>query len=192
MKKNILMVGIMAALLAFTPDTTTKWNVDNMHATLGFSVTHMGINDIQGQFKKFSSKITASKADLTDAVVEMTAEVSSISTDVEPRDKHLKSADFFDAEKFPTISFKSSSFTKVGDKKYKVKGPLTMHGVTKDVELEATLNGVTANPMSKKPTSGWKVTGKIKRNDFGIGASMPEAMLSNEVTLNANAEFVQE
>ena len=115
--------------------------------------------------------------------------MNSINTDVEPRDKHLKSADFFDAEKMPTLSFKSTSFKKVKGKDYKMTGDLTMHGVTKPVTMNVVLNGTTTNPMSKKEMAGFKITGVVKRSDFGIGASMPDAMLSENVTLRINTEF---
>jgi polyisoprenoid-binding protein YceI len=89
------------------------------------------------------------------------------------------------------LTFKSTSVKKVGGNKYKVAGNLTLHGVTKAVTLDATLRGVTTNPMSKKATAGFKVSGTIKRSDFGFGAKYPNAMLSDEVTLNANTEFVK-
>jgi len=120
----------------------------------------------------------------------MVADVNSIDTDVEERDTHLKSADFFDAAKYPDIIFKSTAFEKVSDKKYKVTGDLTFHGVTKQITLEAIANyGV--HPMSKKTLAGFKVTGTIKRSDFGIAPSMPPAMLGDEVNIVANTQFAK-
>ena len=111
--------------------------------------------------------------DFTDAVVVMSADVNSINTESEARDKHLKSADFFDAAKYPVITFKSKTFTKVNDTSYKVTGDLTMHGITKTIELDAICRMGT-NPTNKKEVAGFKITGKVKRNDFGIGSSMPK------------------
>jgi len=147
------------------------------------------INEIDGDFKSFDGKITASKADFSDAVIEFSAETNSINTDIEPRDKHLKSPDFFDAEKNPKISFKSTSFKKEKGKEYKLAGELTMHGVTKPVTLTAVLVGTTTHPMSKKEMAGFRITGSVKRSEFGIGASMPDAMLSENVNITANTEF---
>ena len=120
----------------------------------------------------------------------MTGQVESINTDNEKRDEHLKSAEFFDASKFATITFKSTSFKKSG-KNYKVKGNLTLHGVTKPVELEAVVRTGT-NPMSGKEVAGFKITGKIKRADFDLGSKYGAPMLSDEVQITANAEFGKE
>lgn len=191
MKKIFLFIAVLStALFAFKPAADT-WEADTAHSKLGFVVTHLMITDVEGSFKNFTSKITASKADFTDAVVELSADVNSVSTDNEKRDEHLKGADFFDVAKFPTLTFKSTSVKKVSGNKYKVAGNLTFHGVTKPITLDATLRGITTNPMSKKSTAGFKVSGTIKRADFGFGTKYPNAMLSDEVTLNANTEFVK-
>jgi polyisoprenoid-binding protein YceI len=188
MKKVTL--SLAAGLLLVSATTFAQsWSVDKMHSSIGFGVTHLTISEIQGNFNTFDGKITDAKADFDGAKIEFTADVNSINTNVEPRDKHLKSADFFDAEKMPTIAFKSKTFKKAGGKNYKVTGDLTMHGVTKPVTFDAVYNGSTVNPMSKKTMAGFTVTGNVKRSDFGVGASMPEAMLSENVKLKANFEF---
>ena len=184
---------IVASLLALSATTFAQtWSADKAHSRLSYGVTHLNISESEGNFKTFDAKITSSKEDFSDATFEVTADVASISTDNEMRDKHLKSADFFDAEKFPTLTFKSKSFKKVSGKNYKLTGDLTLHGVTKPVTLDVTINGTTTNPMSKKTEAGFKFTGTIKRSDFGIAASMPAAMLGDDVTIRANAEFVKE
>jgi len=175
-----------------TAGFSQTWNWDKAHSQLNFGITHLSISEIDGSFSSVTAKITSTKDDLSDAVVELTAEVASISTGVEQRNNHLKSPDFFDAAKYPTLTFKSTSFKKTGAKTYEVTGDLTLHGVTKPVVLTATLNGTTVNPQSKKTIAGWKVTGTIKRTDFGIAASFPSAMLGDDVALNANAEFVKD
>jgi polyisoprenoid-binding protein YceI len=192
MKKLTLIaaVALSTMLVSFRPADKTTWSLDKAHAKLGFTITHMMVSDVEGFFKSFDAKITTSGADFTNAEVEMTAETGSINTDNEKRDAHLKSADFFDAAQFTTVTFKSSSFKKDG-KNYKVKGNLTMHGVTKPVELTAICKTGT-NPMSKKDVAGFKITGKVKRADFGIGGSMPGAVLSDEVEIIANAEFTKD
>jgi polyisoprenoid-binding protein YceI len=190
MKKTALLFAVCSvfSLAAFAQST---WSLDKAHSKLGLTVTHMLISDVDGAFTNFDAKITSSKDDFSDASVEMTADVNSVSTDNEKRDGHLKTEDFFDAAKYGTITFKSKSFQKVGENKYKVSGDLTLHGVTKPVTLDATLRGTTVNPMSKKTVAGFKVTGTIKRGDFSFGTKYPNAMLSEEVTITANTEFIK-
>ena len=118
--------------------------------------------------------------------------MNSINTGVEQRNNHLKSPDFFDAAKFGTLTFKSTSFKKTSGKNYEVTGDLTLHGVTKPVVLTAVFNGTIVNPQSKKTVAGFKVTGIVKRTDFGIAASFPATMLGDDVQLNGNAEFVKD
>jgi polyisoprenoid-binding protein YceI len=151
----------------------------------------MMISDVDGAFTSFDAKITSSKDDFSDAVVELTADANSVSTENEKRDGHLKTEDFFDVAKYTTLTFKSKTFQKVGENKYKVAGDLTLHGVTKPVVLDATLRGTTVNPMTKKTVAGFKVTGTIKRSDFSFGTKFPNAMLSEEVTITANTEFTK-
>ena len=190
MKKiGLLFVAGAAMLLSFKAVEQTTWSLDKAHGKLGFSITHLMVSDVEGSFKNFDATVTSSKEDFSDAVVDLTADVASVNTDNEKRDEHLKSADFFDVAKFPKLTFKSTSFKKEGNA-YKVTGDLNLHGVTKTISLTATARTGT-NPMSKKTITGFKVTGTIKRTDFGIGASMPAAMLSEDVTLDANAEFAK-
>jgi polyisoprenoid-binding protein YceI len=192
MKKLFLLIAVLStALFAFKSVAPSTWEADTAHSKLGFVVTHLLITDVEGSFKNFQSKITAEKPDFSDAVIELSADVNSVNTDNDKRDEHLKGADFFDAAKFPKLTFKSTSVKKVSANKYKVNGNLTFHGVTKPITLDATLRGVTTNPMSQKATAGFKVSGTIKRADFGFGAKYANAMLSDEVTLNANTEFVK-
>jgi len=190
MKKFSLLVLVAVSLLSFRLPDATVWTVDKSHAKLGFTITHLMVSDIDGLFKTFDAKVTSSAADFSDATAELTADINSISTEDEKRDAHLKSADFFDAAKYPQLTFKSTSFKKVKDNTYKISGNLTMHGVTKPVVLDAVARTGT-NPMSKKTIAGFKISGSLKRSDYGIGTQFPGAVLSDEVTINANAEFVK-
>lgn len=190
MKKATIIIA--ALLISGATTFAQSWTVDKAHSRLGFGITHLSVAELGGTFNSIDAKFTASKPDLTDAVIELTADVNSINTDNDQRDGHLKSPDFFDAAKFPTLTFKSTSFKKVADKKYKLSGDLTMHGVTKPVVLDVVYNGTSTNPMSKKTVAGFKITGVIKRSDFGIAASMPAAMLSDEVSLQASTEFTKD
>ena len=181
----------LAAAIIFASVTTFAqgWTLDKNHAKLGFTVTHLLISDVDGQFKNFDVKVTATKDDFSDAVIELTADVNSINTDNDYRDNDLKSPKFFDAAKFPTLSFKSTSIKKIDAKNYKLSGNLTMHGVTKAVELDVIYNGTITSPMSKKPVAGFKIKGTVKRSDFDIATSTPNAIVSDEVELNANIEL---
>lgn len=190
MKKVILSSA--ALLLLATAGFSQTWNWDKAHSQLNFGITHMGISEIDGTFSDVTAKLTSTKDDLSDATVELSADVNSISTGNDQRNNHLKSPDFFDAAKYGTLTFKSTSFKKTSDKSYDVAGNLTLHGVTKPVVLKAVFNGTVVNPMSKKTVGGFKVTGTIKRTDFGIATGFPATMLSDEVALNANAEFVKD
>lgn len=189
--KSTLVTAAFITLFS-TAGISQTWNWDKAHSQLNFGVTHMSISEIDGTFGSVTAKITSASDDLTDAVVELNAEVASINTGNEQRNTHLKSPDFFDAVKYPNLTFKSTSFKKTGARTYEVAGDLTLHGVTRPVVLTATLNGTTVNPQSKKTVAGFKVTGTIKRTDFGIATGFPSAMLSDEVALNANAEFVKD
>ncbi len=188
MKKSALLTLVFTSLLAFNTIGQTSWSLDKAHGKVGFTITHLMISEVEGWFKNFDAKITGNNDDYSDASVEMTAQIISINTDNDKRDEHLKSADFFDATKYPTLTFKSKSFKKVGDNKYKVTGNLTIHGVTKSIELDATAR-TGVNPMSKKTVTGFKITGTLKRSDFALGNTFPAAILSDEVALIANAEF---
>ncbi|HEY0109092.1 MAG TPA: YceI family protein, partial [Fibrella sp.] len=189
---KLLLIPV-AALMTLSAAYAQTWTVDKAHSRVGFTVTHLLLSEVDGNFKTFDAKLTASKADLSDAVVELTADVNSINTDNERRDGHLKSPDFFDAAKFPTLTFKSTLFQKVEGKKYKLTGNLTMHGVTKPVTLDAVLTGpvVMEGRNGKQEKAGLKISGVIKRTDFGVGASSG-AVVSEEVEIKASGEFAKQ
>jgi polyisoprenoid-binding protein YceI len=184
MKKVIL--SLAAGLFSLASFAQT-WSLDKAHSNLGFSITHMMISDVDGSFKTYDAKLTSTKADFTDAKFEFSAEVNSINTANDMRDGHLKSPDFFDAAKFSTVSFKSTSIKKGKGQNYTISGNLTMHGVTKPVVLQAVIKGPVENPRSKKPMMGLSATGKVNRIAFGVGTS--GATLSDEVAIKVSGEF---
>ncbi len=190
MKKIAIILSAVFLLTSFKVLNDT-WKNDDPHSQLTFTVKHMGIADVTGTFNDFDVTINSKKPDFSDAVVELTAQVASIDTRVEPRDKHLKSADFFDAEKFPTLHFKSNAIKPAGKNKYKLTGDLTIHGVTKSTTVDLEYRGTAENAMNKKPTAGFQVTGVIKRSDFNVGNGFPPPMISDEVQIKADGEFVQ-
>jgi polyisoprenoid-binding protein YceI len=138
-----------------------------------------------------TTRSTVLSEDLSDAQITLTADVNSINTGNEARNNHLKSEAFFDATKYGTLTFTSTSFTKGDGKNYTLTGNLTLHGVTKPVTLNVVFNGTVTNPMNHKTSAGFKVTGIIKRTDFGIATGFPVTAVSDEVMLNANVEFVK-
>lgn len=187
MKKVILILSVIIIQLAAVSQGT--WKSDKGHSQLKFSITHMGISDVNGMFKNFDAIITTTKPDFSDATFDLTADAASISTDIEPRDNHLKGPDFFDVANNPKLTFKSTSVTSSGDNKYKLTGNLTLHGVTKPVTMDLWYRGTMTNPMSKAPTAGFQLTGTIKRSDFQIGSKFQAPMLSDEIMIKADGEF---
>lgn len=186
MKKAVLFVSILLSTASAFAQT---WSLDKGHSKIAFTVTHHMISEVDGYFRKFDAKMTATKDDFSDAVFEMTAETASINTENERRDNDLKGENFFDAANKPTMSFKSTSFRKMSNGKYKMDGDLTIKGITKPVTLAVTMVGPEPNPNNKKPAVGIKAVGTINRKDFGLGASMPSALVSEEVELKATGEL---
>lgn len=193
MKKHTLASLSLATALFAIPALaeTTEWTIDTAHSSIGFSVPHLVVSEVDGTFAKYSGKALLDEADLTKSQVEFTAEVASIDTDEPKRDEHLKGPDFFDAAKFPQLTFKSSKITKAG-KGYKVKGTLTMHGVSKEVTLDATLSQAVKNPWGKQVRAA-KITGKVKRTDFGLNWNKAletgGVLVGEDVTIDVKLEL---
>jgi len=187
MKKTIILFA--AALLSTTAFAQTTWKNDPMHSKLGFTITHLMVSDVDGIFKDFSCTIVASKPDFSDAKFQLTVNTTSINTDVDYRDKDLRSENYFDVAKFPTIAFTSTGISTVATNHYKLSGNLTLHGVTKPVTMDLWYRGTITNPMSKKDDAGFKLSGVVKRSDFNFASQAGTTMLSDEITINANGEF---
>lgn len=128
---------LIVAFVSTSLFAQTNWKADPMHSKVTFSVNHLGISDVAGLFKTFEIDITTNKADFSDAVFEVSIDVVSINTEVEMRDNHLRSADFFEVEKYEKMTFKSTSIKKVRKDKYILSGLLTLHGVTKTVTMDS-------------------------------------------------------
>lgn len=190
MKKGLLAIALLITSTVFA--AVALWTNDKAHSQLQFTVTHMGISDVSGTFNDFDVKINASEADFSDAVFELTAQVASIDTRIEARDNHLKSADFFDAEKYPQITYKSTAIEKDGENSYKLTGDLTIHGVTKQVTMDLLYRGLLTDEETGKQTSGFQLTGEIKRSDFNVGPGFPEQAVSDVVRIKADGEFVKQ
>lgn len=191
MKKILIILASFIFLTAFTV-VPTLWKNDPAHSQITFTAKHLGISDVSGVFNDFDVKVHASKDDFSDAVFELDVKVASIDTRVEARNKHLKSADFFDVEKYPSMYFKSTGIEKTGDNTYRLTGDLTMRGKTRPVTMKLEYRGTIENPMDKKQTAGFQVTGVIKRSDFNLGSGFPPPMISDDIHIKADGEFVIE
>ena len=176
----------MAPALAFGQAST--WNIDPSHTRAGFSVKHLVISDVKGDFDKLSGKAQVDEADLSKSSIDVTIEAASISTRDEKRDNHLKSPDFFDVAKFPTLTFKSTKIVAGKDGALTVTGDLTMRGVTKPVTLEGSITNAITDPQGNT-RRGVSATGKLNRRDFGVSYG-PAAIVGDEVKLDIQAELV--
>ena len=169
MKKSIL--GLVALVSCMAAGAQTKWNVDRSHSNVKFAVSHMVVSEVEGSFKMFDGNLVASKADLSDAKVSFSVDVASVNTDNDRRDGHLKSDDFFNAEKFPKMSFVSKSMKPLGNNKYKLTGDLTIRDVTKTVDFDVTFGGQikTKNQQGQESAkAGFKAKATIDRIAFGL------------------------
>ncbi len=170
------------------------YKIDPSHSDILFKVKHLMITTVTGQFTGFEGTLTAEKEDFTDAKIEFTADVNSIDTRDEQRNGHLKSDDFFNAEKFPQLKFVSTSFTKSGEA-YVLKGDLTIRDITKPVELKAEYSGLVVDPWGQTKI-GFEAEGKVKRKEFGLSwDAVTEAggiVVSDEVKIQLNVQFVKQ
>jgi polyisoprenoid-binding protein YceI len=178
----------MTTAIALPTLTTGTWAIDPSHSTVGFSVRHLMVSKVRGRFQEFSGAITVAE-DGTPSV-DAQIQVASITTDNEQRDGHLKTADFFDAEQFPTATFTSTGVRAKGED-FVVDGDFTLHGVTRPVELTLEFNGV--NPgMGHGPVAGFEASTVINRRDFGISIDMPleggGAVVGDKITITLEIE----
>ncbi|CAN5532181.1 YceI family protein [soil metagenome] len=174
--------------------TATKWAVDPMHSEVQFKVKHLVISTVSGFFKSFEGSVETESEDFENAQVAFSLDVNSIDTNQEQRDTHLKSADFFDAEKYPKITFKSTSFTKNGDD-YELKGDLTIKDITKPITLAVEYGG-SAGDFYGNTKAGFEITGKVNRKEFGLTwDGITEAgsiVVGEDIKLNINVQFTKQ
>ena len=190
MKKiSILLLAAFAAI-GFA-SAQTDWKLDKVHSSITFTVKHMVISNVTGSFKDFAITLKSAKDDFSDATVQSTIKVASLSTDNNMRDNHLKSDDFFNAEKYPEINFKSTSFEKLSDTKYKITGDLTIRDVTKNVTFDAVLNGTLKT--NRGVLSAWKATTSINRFDYNLKWNKTietgGLIVGQDVTITLNLEL---
>ncbi|RPI72756.1 MAG: polyisoprenoid-binding protein [Ignavibacteriales bacterium] len=192
MIKTFLAIALMSAAM-FAQGIS--WKFDPSHSQVKFNVTHLVISEVTGHFNKFDGTVKTIGNDFTDAQIEFTIETSSIDTDNEKRDNHLRSDDFFNAEKYPKMKFVSKSMKKVGDNEYKLIGDLTIRDITKQVELDVEHGGIASDGYGNTK-AGFKITGTINRFDFNLKwnalLEAGGAVVGSDVEMECNIQLVKE
>ncbi|MBK7853143.1 MAG: YceI family protein [Bacteroidetes bacterium] len=192
MKKVLLF---LTAITLSASSFAQNWKIDPSHTKIHFSTKYLVISDVEGEFKKFDGTFTSAKADWSDLQVTVTADVNSITTENDMRDKHLMSDDFFNAEKYPTIKFVSTGIKSLGNNKYALSGTLTIRDVTKNVEVPLVYGGTVKDPWGNVK-AGFKATGTINRKDYGLkyanAAATGEAVVSDNVDFTIDAVLIKQ
>jgi polyisoprenoid-binding protein YceI len=173
----------------------TSWSIDPSHSEIQFKVKHLVISTVTGSFKSFNASATTEGEDWTTAKVNFEADIASIDTNMAQRDTHLKSADFFEAEKHPKLLFTSTAVHKVSDSAYKLEGNLTIKGTTKPITLNVEHGGSVTDFYGNDKT-GFELSGKISRKEFGLTwdaiTETGSVVVSDEVKLIANIQFIKQ
>ena len=173
--------------------TTTKWAIDPTHSEIGFKVKHMMFTNVSGKFTTYDATVTTENNDFQNADFEFSAAINSVDTGNPDRDNHLKSADFFDSENNPKLTFRSSSFIKEGED-YQLSGDLTINGITKFVQLPVEFSGIMKDPWGNEKV-GLNIAGKINRKDWGLtwnsALETGGVLVSDEVRLNIELQLVK-
>lgn len=195
--KNVLSSVLAMGLVIGAGGTAiaSDWDIDAAHSTAQFSVRHMMVTTVRGQFDKVSGKVTLDEKNPTKSAVDFKIDAASINTREPKRDEHLRSPDFFDVKKFPDITFTSTKIAKAGKDKYKVTGDLTMHGVTKPITLQVSAPATEMKSPFGQTVRGASATGKLNRKDFGLNWNKAlEAggvLVGDEVTVDVDLELVR-
>jgi polyisoprenoid-binding protein YceI len=173
----------------------TKWAIDPAHSEISFKVKHLMITNVKGVFKEFSGSAIATGNDFITSEIDFSVNTASVDTGSADRDGHLKSADFFEVEKYPVMTFKGTSLKKSDDSNYVLNGDLTIKGVTKPVKLNVEFSGTMKDPWGNQK-AGYSVSGKINRKDWGLNwnAALEAGgvLVSDEVTINADVQLVKQ
>lgn len=184
----LTLAGLTLAAGANAQAQTSTWTIDPNHSSIGFEIRHMGVSNVRGSIGGVKGTVTLNDKDMTKSSVEATVDTTTVTTNVDARDKHLKSPDFFDVAKYPQITFKSTSLTNNGGK-LQLTGDLTLTGTTKSVTLD--LDGPAPPQTGKdgKTRSGFSATGMLKRSDYTFGPKFPSAMVGDEVKFTIDVEI---
>jgi polyisoprenoid-binding protein YceI len=187
MHKHVFLLALLGAVAAGSAAMGAGYQLEKTHVDVLFAVSHLGFTQKHGSFRDLDAKLDCDPEKLEACKVEVVIRAASIDTGHEGRDKDLKSDRFFDVVKYPEIRFVSRKVSRARDNGVRVEGELTLHGVTKPLTLEGTLNKIGPNPFDNKPTLGFSVHGALKRSDFGVAALIPR--IGDDVTITIDAEF---
>ncbi|SIS82842.1 Polyisoprenoid-binding protein YceI [Chryseobacterium ureilyticum] len=188
MKKLFLSFAFM--LLSIFTFAQNNWEIDPMHSSVNFNIKHMGISFVQGRFDKFAGTLTTKESNLDHSTFNVTVATESINTGVEMRDKHLKSDDFFSADKYPDMKFEGASVTKDKNGVYVFKGKLTIKGVTKDVSVPVTLGGLTKNKEGKE-MMGLQTKFSVNRFDYDLKYDPTGTAIAKDVSIDVYLELIK-
>ncbi len=195
MKKIIVSIGTIIALTLPAFAFATTWTIDPDHSNVGFKVKHLMVSNVKGSFDKHTGTVEINDKDITNSKVEVSIDTNSINTNVQKRDEHLRSADFFDVAKYPTMTFKSKKVDKAGEDKLKVTGDLTLHGVTKEVVLDVEGPSKESKDPWGNIRKGATATAKINRKDFGLvwNAALETGgvAVGEEITITLEIEMIK-
>lgn len=186
----IAMATVSMACIGAQAQTST-WSIDPAHSSINFEVRHLGVSNVHGSINNVKGTINLDEKDITKASVQSTADTSSVTTNNEKRDQHLKSPDFFDVAKYPQISFKSTSLSNAGGK-LTLTGELTLTGVTKTVTLDVDGPAPPQTDKNGKTRSGFSASGKLKRTDFNFGPKFGSAIIGDDVKFSIDVEIDKE
>lgn len=189
MKKIALL--FVATLFSVATFAQTKWNVDNMHSFVNFSVKHLGISFVDGRFDKYEGTFDGTPEDITKGTFNFTVDINSINTGVEMRDNHLKTNDFFNADKYPSMKFESTSIKKTGKDQYKLTGNLTIRDITKPVTFDLTYGGLLKDDGQGNSKVGFQASTTINRFDFDVNYDPSGQAIAKDVNVTVNLEFTQ-
>jgi polyisoprenoid-binding protein YceI len=187
MDKVIFLILAAVSLAPQVDAASLDYHLEKTHVDVLFAIDHLGFTQKHGSFRDVDGTLTCDPQDIAACQVEIVVRTQSIDTALEARDNDLKGDKFLDVAKYPEMRFVSRKVSRAGTNGLRVEGELTLHGVTKPLILDATLNKVGPNPFDKKPTLGFSAHGTLKRSDFGISFMIP--MIGDEVTITIDAEF---
>ena len=187
-KTTLLFLFLIPFGINYMAQADAKWVGDNTHSNFGFKAKHNGISYAVGEFRSFDLIISTKGSGFLNAEIELTIDAASINTANDSRDGHLRSADFFDTEKYPNITFKSKKITAKGENMYILTGDFTMHGVSKEIEVQMKHNGTIQS--RGKDLAGLYFTTTVNRMDFGVGLDL--SSVAEEVELHADIEIIKE
>ena len=190
--KRFMLLPLLFFAASLSAFAQNSWSFDKAHTEIGFEVTHLVISEVEGHFGSYEGSVSSKGDDFNGASVEFTVDVASVDTDNEKRDAHLKSDDFFNAEKFPKMTFKSTSMKKTGKNTYKLTGDLTIRDKTKRIELDVKHNGTVKDPWGNTK-AGFKMSGVLNRFDYDLKwntmTEMGGAVVGKEVRLDINVQL---